>query len=130
MGAFYKQALPDSICQPPRSPLPILEFHGTNDQRIDYSGAGNARGGPVPPIQEWLSQWAVRDGCPKPPTNVTKDSHNGMVHYGAYSCKGVNDVVQHYRIDGMGHVWPKASKGNQIDATPLIIDFFNSFRKP
>ena len=129
VGAFYKQALPDSVCRPTRTPSPILEFHGTDDRRANYSGTDDARGGPLPAIQDWLAQWAIRDGCPNPPTNVTNDSHGGQVQYGTYSCNGVQDIVQHYRIDGMGHVWPKASKGNHIEATPLIIDFFNSFRK-
>ena len=129
VGAFYGQALPGSICHPARSPLPILEFHGTNDKRANYSGDQNARGGPLPPIQDWLAQWAIRDGCPDPPKNTTEDLPGGKVHYGAYSCNGVVDAVQHYRVDGMGHVWPKVSKGNGIDATRLIIEFFRSHRK-
>ena len=126
VGAFYDQAVPGSVCQPASSSVSILEFHGTDDGRANYNGNDTARGGPLPPIQEWLTQWAIRDGCPNPPKNVTQDSHGGKVHYGTYSCNGVQDVVQNYVIDGMGHVWPKVSKGRQIDATPLIVDFFKN----
>ena len=131
VGAFYQQGLDNSTCFPPRTPLPILEFHGTDDPRANYSGADHARGGALPAIQNWLAQWAIRDGCPNPPTNVTQDSDSGKVHFGTYSCNGVPDIVQHYRIDGMGHVWPNTTRNatDYINATTLIIDFFNSFRK-
>ena len=138
-GAFYSD-VDGSACHPARSPLPMLEFHGTSDAEIPYEG-GVEKNGKVPAIPEWLSHWAVRNGCRDPPKSSTVDYNNGTMvttySYVTYSCNGHADVVRHYRVEGMGHVWPSTTynsdnKGETtwIDATPLIVDFFKANYKP
>lgn len=134
-GAFYTDAN-GTDCTPARSPLPILEFHGADDTTIPYAG-GRGAGGQLPSIPTWLSRWAVRDGCSAPPTNTTVDEYGGVVHHTSYNCRGYKGIVQGYKIDGLAHVWPSTesnpdNKGvpTVIEATKVIIDFFNDYTKP
>lgn len=128
VGAFYHQ-FPTDKCTPAHLPVPILEFHGTGDTVVNYHGSQTGNGGPLPPIPEWLGAWALRDKCPDPPQNSTQTLFGGNVDYVTYSCNGVQDIVQHYRIKGMGHTWPTVAKGDFIDASPLIMDFYRNHPK-
>lgn len=138
-GAFYTDANSNTsyTCTPARSPLPIIEFHGTNDTTIPYLG-GKGRGGELPTIPDWLARWAVRDGCPSPPKNttVTPRKYDGKVHITSYSCGGYNDIVQGYKIDGLGHDWPSTEPNSDsstptvIEATKVIMNFFRNYTKP
>ena len=130
-GAFYTGNAPDgSDCHPARSPLPILEFHGLNDTTIPYESE-TRHGVRLPGILDWLARWAGRNGCgvgEKP--DVTSD-HDGNVLRYSYSCH-----THHYAIKGLGHDWPSTTpngdndKGTYIDATPIIMEFFNKVQKP
>src|SRR6187402_618572 len=64
-GAFYvpgssaDNCSPQTItipCKPGRNPLPIIEFHGSNDTTIPYSG-GPRRGECLPTIPHWVREW-------------------------------------------------------------------------
>jgi poly(3-hydroxybutyrate) depolymerase len=56
-----------------------------------------------------------------------------------YSCNGA-DVVTGYYITDMNHSWPSTTPNSDeeahgdkpvsIDASPMILDFFRSIRKP
>lgn len=131
-GAFYTDFLP---CHPARSPLPILEFHGTADKTIPYVG-GCKHKKPLPSIPLWLAQWArERDGCSGPMLNVTE--YGGKVWHTSYSCNE-KPLVQGYLTEGMGHDWPSKeynddNKGKNlapIEGTSIMIDFFNANTKP
>jgi len=56
-GAFFGAV--EATCSPRRSVL-VLEFHGSADHVVPYSGGGS---GTFPPVPRWLSGWAARDGC-------------------------------------------------------------------
>jgi len=67
-GAIYKdrsltgnEPLSD-VCEPARSPLPILELHGRKDPVIQYDGK-NTPDGETYPIDEWVAGWRERNGC-------------------------------------------------------------------
>lgn len=127
-GAFYTDTN-YSDCSPSRSPLPILEFHGYADSTVNYTG-GPGNGGPLPSIPEWLSWWAQRDGCKDPEADKTTTAQNGY-DYITYSCEGVADIVRHYEILDLGHKWPNTSiTVSPINASPIIIDFFDANHKP
>lgn len=136
-GAFYTDLNSSSVCNPSRSPLPILEFHGYNDTTIPYNG-GRGGGGRVPSIPGWLQRWAKRDGCPgNPPENQTVIEYGGIVRHTTWSCAGYKDIVQGYNISGLGHIWPSTApnldnkgKVTVIDATKVIMDFFQQHTKP
>lgn len=55
-------------CQPSRTNIPILDFHGMADTTIAYMG-GERKGGCLPSIPHWVQSWAERDGLGQ--TNVS-----------------------------------------------------------
>ncbi len=84
----------------PQRPVPILEFHGTTDHTVPYTGNPRRK---EPPIPLWLSQWASRDGCVRGPTLFYRTK--GVIGQEWTGCQaGV--VVIGYRILGEGHQWP------------------------
>jgi poly(3-hydroxybutyrate) depolymerase len=128
-GAFYTDASGVSPCYPARSPLPILEFHGTADKVISYVG-GCRHKEVLPAIPDWLARWAgnERNGCAGPMSNVTEDGDR--VWHTTYLCDGM-PTVQGFLIEGMGHVWP-SRKHNvaPIEGTSIMMDFFRNNTKP
>jgi polyhydroxybutyrate depolymerase len=119
-GAFYPQG---GACNPSRR-APILDFHGTADTTIPYTG--NPDKG-LPSIQDWMAAWAKRDRCfPWPLTYSPKP--------GVQVQQWIGCSVVHYQIQGAGHVWPSTKPNNDsatptvIDATPVIWNFFRTHR--
>lgn len=49
-------SIPQATCNPGRSNLPIIEFHGTADGTINYLG-GPRRGYCLPAIAHWTTDW-------------------------------------------------------------------------
>jgi poly(3-hydroxybutyrate) depolymerase len=126
-GAFYIDNAPDnSDCDPPRAVTPILEFHGLADTTIAYTG-GPHKGGNLPKILDWAAHWAARNECKEDPV-ITLLNAGSVKHY-VWGCAG--SATQHYAIAGLGHDWPSIEpnddnpKGTVIDATPIIMEFFN-----
>ena len=128
-GAYYKDVTDKSACHPSHALTPILEFHGYDDKRIPYPGGTGEKGAPLPAITDWASRWAVRDGCPNPPEAVQQDfmdETDSFVAYSVftYSCGDAENIVTHFALNNTQHVWPTIHNSS-INATPLIIDFFN-----
>ncbi|KAJ7673717.1 carbohydrate esterase family 1 protein [Mycena polygramma] len=125
-GSFYtdNSGVPGG-CAPARSPLPILEIHGGADPDVHYAG-GPGEGGMEPAIMDWLSWWAQRN-------NYAFQRRRG-------ECNGVEGVVQHWKVDDMGHCWASttldlteiaAGQGpTPIDASTIVMEFFDKFTKP
>ncbi len=117
-GAFYPQG---GACDPSRR-VPILDFHGTADTTIPYTGSP-AKG--LPAIPDWLAAWSTRDGCFAGP--VSWSPVDGVVVQKWLGC-----ALEHYRVEGAGHVWPSTKPNNDsatptvIDATPVIWRFFRA----
>jgi polyhydroxybutyrate depolymerase len=116
-GAFYPQG---GDCNPSQHAA-IIDFHGTADTTIPYNG--NPDKG-LPPIQDWMKQWAQRDNCfPWPLTFSPQDKVQVQVWL------GLNCSLVHYQITGAGHVWPSTQPNNDsktptvMDATPVIWNF-------
>ncbi|MGD1067653.1 MAG: hypothetical protein ABR975_12620 [Vulcanimicrobiaceae bacterium] len=111
-------------CTPSR-PISVLEFHGTDDRVIPYTGDTRRD---LPDIHQWLVDWAQRDSCTaEGARQVVAD----QVTLRAWSgCAGGTQVAG-YRIEGGGHTWPGAlapsgpgAETHAIDATALIAQFF------
>ena len=136
-GAFYTDVTLQGCSHAP-APIPILEFHDTDDETIRYNGSRRRHGGRLPAIPDWLGHWAVRNGLSRDSnatTSITDD--NGKLLYTTinWSRKDVPDVVSHYkserRLDpgvGKDHIWPNLTN-SYIDASSLAIDFFNKHPK-
>ncbi|WP_147459968.1 alpha/beta hydrolase family esterase [Actinokineospora cianjurensis] len=119
-GAFY----PGTDCATPVE-VPIIEFHGTADSVIAYTGDSNK---PVPSIMTWAQTWANRDTCLPTPTSTQLSSE--VVRYTWGSCVR-NTAVAHYKILTGDHTWPGAvvfsgpgKTTSQIQAHLVIWDFF------
>ncbi|KAI0599172.1 carbohydrate esterase family 1 protein [Biscogniauxia sp. FL1348] len=128
-------------CAPSRAPLPVLEIHGGSDASVRYDG-GAGEGGAEPAIPEWLGWWAERNGCDggRGGEEEVEDSFEGDVHHHTWTCGGVRGVLQHWKVDSMGHCWASteinfsqiaAGQGpTHIQASQIIMDFFDQFTKP
>ncbi|CZT52096.1 related to poly(3-hydroxybutyrate) depolymerase [Rhynchosporium secalis] len=119
-------------CNPGRHPLPMLEFHGSDDTTIPYSG-GARRGVCLPTVPHWVREWSKREGHGL--TNQTTGLYGGRVlKYEYGGAAGKLGIVTHYLVDGLGHDWPSqgpngdSDEGTYLDATPLIMDFFARYR--
>lgn len=125
-GAFYPQG---GACHPAR-PAPVIEVHGRADATIPYDGNPAKE---LPPIPQWLSGWAERNGCRSEP--AVRDLGDGVQRSSWLECDRHADVV-HYAVDGLGHDWPSthpnpdSAEPSVIDATPVILRFFAQHRLP
>ncbi|KAF8178785.1 hypothetical protein K438DRAFT_1769242 [Mycena galopus ATCC 62051] len=123
-------------CTPARSPLPMLEIHGGADTSVHYDG-GPGEGGVEPAIPDWLSWWAERNACG---TNTSTTSFNDDVQHYEWECSGSEGLLQHWKVDDMGHCWASttldfseiaAGEGpTPIDASTIVMAFFDLWVKP
>jgi polyhydroxybutyrate depolymerase len=112
-------------CHPER-PIPLLEFHGTNDHTVPYNG--NPLNDDEPNIPQWLAGWAMKNGCASTPKIFFHQ--NQILGEQWTSCLDASTVI-HYRIYGGTHVWPRpgftsATTEHGINASGLIWQFFQS----
>lgn len=114
-------------CNPSR-PVPVLEFHGLDDQIAPYAGVG--RGNVEPPIQEWAQAWAERDDCDSSPVIVNQTATMKEEQWN--NCKSGVTVIL-YTLSGHGHSWPGTNylpdtiTSHEVDATDLILAFFQKY---
>lgn len=129
----------EPACNPSRTPIPLLEFHGWKDATILYSGGDNTRkDGVTPPLPEWIDDWATRDGCTvsKNHTTTLCSPERPVVTHYSWDCKGIEGVVQHYNISNLKHDWPSIDGNSEtnrrtcFNATTLIMDFFGKHELP
>jgi polyhydroxybutyrate depolymerase len=127
-GAFYGTGEPP--CEPARA-VPVIEFHGTADATIPYTGDAD-RG--LPAIEDWVAGWAERDGCHAGPhekriePDITVSRWTGCT-------RGAE--VQHVAVAGGGHTWPGAdsySGGGHttqtIEAHEVLWEFLRHHQLP
>ncbi|KAF9895276.1 hypothetical protein FE257_000179 [Aspergillus nanangensis] len=134
-GAYYQQTSeadchPTQVpikCNPGRSPVPVIEFHGTDDHTIPYDGEFR-RGECLPAVAHFVQEWAHRDGLGR--RNGTTELFEGKVQEYQYGTGDGEGTVTHYRVEGLGHSWPSVKPnsdnpdGTYLDATPIIMRFF------
>ncbi|KAI1111910.1 carbohydrate esterase family 1 protein [Nemania sp. NC0429] len=133
-GAYYTDnAGVNGECTPARHPIPILAIHGGSDTSVPYAG-----GDGKPAIPTWLEWWAERNACS---SSKVEDSFGGDVHHTTWTCAdGVEGVLQHWKVDSMGHCWASTEINfsqlsvpqgpTPIEASKIIVDFFDQFTKP
>ncbi|KAI8951485.1 carbohydrate esterase family 1 protein [Xylaria longipes] len=135
-GAYYTDNAGVGGCKPARSPLPVLEIHGGDDHSVYYDG-GEGEGGVEPAIPTWLGWWAERNACT---SSKAEDSFEGDVHHTTWTCDNTEGVLQHWKVDDMGHCWASTEINfsqisvpqgpTHIQASQIIMDFFDQFTKP
>ncbi|MEM8901929.1 MAG: hypothetical protein AAGC85_27730 [Bacteroidota bacterium] len=104
-------------CQAERA-VPILQLHGTEDKRVDYSLAEEA-------LSFWIahnqtsSKAIVRD---VPDADTTDGSR---VEYYLYEDGQSGSTVEHFRVIGGGHDWFGAEGNMDIHASEEVWKFFS-----
>ncbi|AWS42293.1 PHB depolymerase family esterase [Streptosporangium sp. 'caverna'] len=127
-GAFYPETGQD--CRPSR-PVPVIDFHGTGDATIPYTGDAD-RG--LPAIPDWVAAWAQRDNCAKRVRDRVTEPDITVSRW--VGCdRGAE--VRHVAVSGGGHTWPGAdiySGGGYttqtIEAHQVLWDFLRRHRLP
>jgi polyhydroxybutyrate depolymerase len=127
-GAFYPDTGAD--CHPSR-PVPVIEFHGTADATIPYTGDAD-RG--LPAVLDWAAAWAGRDGCHAGPQTERLGPDVTVTRWTGCA-QGVQ--VRHVAVEGGGHTWPGAdsySGGGHttqtIEAHEVLWEFLRHYRLP
>ncbi len=127
----------------PKRPVPVLYFHGTDDQLAYYEGgtAGTYRGSSLS-AEEYIQWWVKKNGCdPEPVCNELKKDPSGLLVKRCVYGKGHGAAkVIFYRIEGGGHTWPGRPKffpvkiygktAVSLNANEIIWQFFKEFKLP
>jgi polyhydroxybutyrate depolymerase len=113
---------------PATRPVPVVAFHGTDDQLLPYEGKPPL----LLPVHDWAAGWAARNGCANPPVVIMQHGDVTGEQWGG--CRAGADVVL-YTIAGKGHSWPASAMParittRDIDATDVIWKFFAAHPKP
>ena len=136
---FCSDGDPDH-CPIPRShhparPMPVIAFHGVDDQIVLYKGGASSRDEQFvfPTIEDWAAGWAENNSCSTTPeiseiTNeITRRYYTG--------CESDAEVIL-YSIKGAGHTWPGGEKlpvwiagytNQDINASALMWEFFSRY---
>ncbi|MFF3749010.1 alpha/beta hydrolase family esterase [Streptomyces sp. NPDC002018] len=117
-------------CEPSR-PVPVIEFHGTGDATIPYTGDAD-RG--LPAIRDWVAGWAGHNGCaPRSRDRVTGSDITVTRWRGCD--RGAE--VRHVAVTDGGHTWPGADSYSgggyttqTIEAHEVMWRFLRTFRTP
>jgi polyhydroxybutyrate depolymerase len=111
--------------------VPILAFHGIEDQVVPYNGFQTQAISPA--IETWAADWAARNGCDSTPILTTPVETVTMHSW--TNCKENADVIL-YALEGHGHSWPgslvmpAAITSQAINATDVMWDFFQAHPMP
>lgn len=113
----------------PASAVPVIAFHGQQDNVNPYNGGGGSAWQYAVPLAQ--QRWATLNGCAPGPTTVAVTSHVSRITYSG--CRDGAEVVL-YQVSNGGHTWPgtpQPSPGNgtttqEIDANSLLWSFFAS----
>ncbi len=117
-------------CRPSR-PVPVVTFHGQQDQVNPYPGNPDLRWGYAVPVG--LATWGRLDECRRGPQAATISEHVVRLSY-TRCAQGAE--VELYRISDGGHTWPGSDLPapglgkvtQEIEAATIAWDFFEDHR--
>ncbi|OAA70700.1 hypothetical protein ISF_02674 [Cordyceps fumosorosea ARSEF 2679] len=89
------------FCKDARLPMPVLEAHGTIDERASYWGDRKRRLLPVP---AWIQRWVRRNGCD--PVARRGYLNSERFQWDRYTCQGQLGYVEHIKLSEWEHLWP------------------------
>ncbi|GIK67512.1 MAG: hydrolase [Chloroflexota bacterium] len=98
------------------APVPIFSIHGTYDRNAPFDGYYDV----LEPVQEWIKEWAERDGCEAEPTVMRLPQNITQQHWAA--CEGNSEVVM-WLVEYGQHSWPRY-------ATDVLWTFFEAHPLP
>ena len=102
----------------PANPVPMINFHGTADYVLTYSGGDGSTS-----TTDTLSYWAIRNGASTTPVITNMNSGNVSVQKSVYSDSNGTAWVEHYKVINGGHVWFDLDLDGS-DTNQLLWDFF------
>ena len=102
----------------PANPVAMINIHGTNDSVLSYSGGDGSTS-----TANTLSYWAEQNGASTIPVVSTLISGSSSVEKSVYADNNGTVWVEHYKVNGGGHVWIDLDI-NGSNANQLIWDFF------
>jgi polyhydroxybutyrate depolymerase len=113
-------------------PVPILQFHGTDDFVVPYApGIVSATGGPFAGIEVIMASWAEHNGCEGEPTISSAAESVDLIQFA-----GCDAPTAHYVVNGGGHTWPGGpsvvrlgATTDEISASELMWAFFMEHRR-
>ena len=123
----------------PKTPLPLITFHGLSDDAIPLQGGASHRHGgdrSFVSVEDSTKFWVQNNGCDAEPV-VNNRRHNNVRIQTWKGCRQDARVVL-YLIENWGHSWPgqyytkdldKENPLNNFDAAAIIWDFFKSYSK-
>jgi len=94
-------------------PVSVLEIHGTADRIVPYATSAPA----------FVAAWARRDGCDPHPARATP--RPGVTLLTWHGCRA-GSVVEHLRLAGTGHGWPRVhmAQGRDPTGTDVTAELF------
>jgi polyhydroxybutyrate depolymerase len=101
-------------CNPTR-PVPVMEFHGTEDPLVPYDGDPSID---YPSVADTIAGWVQRDGCQGAATTTYDNGDATCVTYG--QCNAGAEVTL-CTIAGGGHTWPGGTPFPVLGATSTDI---------
>jgi polyhydroxybutyrate depolymerase len=116
-------------------PMPIVAFHGTDDELVPFEGGPGGRLGlPLNAVRDNMLGWARHNGCDL--TLQTQRIAEDVVLESYGSCADGADA-QLYVVEGGGHTWPGSSRNiralgtttRSISATGIAWQFFTEHAK-
>jgi polyhydroxybutyrate depolymerase len=107
------------IIPAPSEPVPVIAFHGKNDNTIPYDGGGRWDSLSV---AYSIKFWVDADGCASSPQKTTKQNGNLIIDdYGG--CKDGSEVILYTFMNGK-HEWPTLQNDDKFCATDAMWKFF------
>jgi polyhydroxybutyrate depolymerase len=136
-------AAPEAPRCAPKTPVSVIEFHGTEDRFVPYEGGDilkRPERGSVLSVADTTALWSRLDGCPTAPrladlaaSHPEDGTRIRRVTYGP--CKRTSEIAL-YTVIGGGHTWPGTAwipllgpVSRQINATEIIWEFFERHPK-
>jgi polyhydroxybutyrate depolymerase len=126
-------------CRPSR-PVPIIHFHGTEDESAPFAGGIGSRSIArvyKHSVEYTLIQWIAANGCPaRPQVKDLPTIHDELrVTRFTYGPGQNGAEIVLYRIEGGGHTWPGLPPKisflgpctQNISANELLWDFFSRY---
>lgn len=129
---------PIGVADSPRQPMPVMHFHGTDDEYAPYAGGYGARSTSMTDfhsVEHTISVWVKANECPPVPTVSSEPDHVGdgtSITRKVYAPGKDGTEVVLYAIEGAGHTWPGRqprltvlgkSTGN-LNANDVMWEFF------
>lgn len=133
-GVAGAYTYPREDCTPAR-PVPVIAFHGLEDQVVPYVGGASSRDEryTFPAVEDWAASWASKNSCASGPKEEKITEHVDRLEY--QSC-AENSRVVFYRVEDGGHTWPGGDKlpewiagytNQEINASRLMWEFFEKY---